>query len=665
MEYNWNTIGIQLKYKKKGKMFDILIHENRQFLRGPSIYSYRKSVLSVVVDIGILEQYPSSSFPDFDKKLLSFLPGLESHRCNGGFINRVRKGTYVGHILEHVALELQSVVTKCDSGFGRTKEIKPSIYRVTIMTFDEKMGNQCIEEAKDLVLSIVHGNEKSFNFDKALERIHDSMELTKASIHLLDKAYDLYLPFIILYKNLIQFNYGNKQKRLWKGYGHATSHLSDEISMDKVQTKNLISPFIRVPPGMLCSTKEEAIHFFKTLQKEKKDKKVVLKPVKGNNAQSVFTNVESETEIHRIFGILKEKGFTQVLVEEMLQGTRYRVLVVHDKIVGVLESIDEYIIGDGHSTIQELINSQLNEKIIGYSDVHIDLNPSSSHPQYLFSLQKLKKNPESILAQKIKLLIRSNTKYGKDVSTLLHPQTRLQIMTAVQMIGLDIAGVDVVAKDISIPLDEQDGGVCEINSKPSWSDHIDFPNKNISLVQELVDYHFPDFSSSTSVLPILSFVGNIIPSFMIQGFHCIGWATENDVFLQYSNTLDTLDTLDSIVSLSKQASSTYYEEAQKILIHPEVELAILQTNFEDVEKNGLPYLQSKILILDEIDKKSRYYSNQLLQVVLDALSKTFGMLLIRKGLEKEIQLLFNDFPKVYVYKDHDEMWKRVEKFLTK
>lgn len=637
-------------------MFDIQVTD-RRFLCGPSIYSKRKSVLSVVIDIGMLEQYPSSSFPDFDKKLLSFLPGLESHRCDGGFIERVRKGTFVGHILEHVALELQSVVTQCDSGFGRTREIKPSIYRVTIMTYDEKLGNQCIEEAKDVVLSIVRGNEKSFDLEKALERIHDSMELTKASIHLLDIAYDLYLPFIILYKNLIQFNYGNQQKRLWKGYGHATSHLSDEISTDKVQTKNLISPFVRVSSGMLCSTKEEAIHFFKTLRKEKKDKKVVLKPLKGNNARSVFTNVESETEIHRIFGILKENGFNQVLVEEMLEGTRYRILVIHDKIVGVLESIDEYIIGDGHSTVQELINSQINEKIIGNSDWHVDLSPSSSHPQHLFSLQKLKKNPESILPHKIKLVIRSNTKYGRDVSSLLHPQTRLQIITAVQMIGLDIAGVDVLAKDISIPLDEQDGGVCEINSKPSWSDHIDFPNKNKSLVHELIDYHFPDFSSSTSVLPIVSFVGNIQPpTFMIPGFQCIGWATEKGVLLQSSEYAS----LDSFVSLSNR---TNREEAQKILIHPEVDLAMFQIDFEDVENNGLPFLQSKILIIDEMNTNNRYYSEQRLQVVLDALSKTSGLLLVRKGLETKIPVFL--FPNVHVYKDHDEMWDRVEKFLTK
>lgn len=659
-------------------MFDIYIQEgSRQFLRGPNIYSQTKSVLSVILDIGTLEEHPSSLFPNFDTKLLLFLPGLKSHRCSGGFINRVRKGTWMGHIVEHVALELQSVVTRCDSGFGRTREIKPSLYRMTIMTYDEKLGFQCMKEAIELVLSIVNQKETSFSISASLKKIHDAMELAMSSYHIIDKAYQLKLPCLILHKNLMQLNYGKFQKRVWKGYGDATSHLSAEISTDKHQTKNLISPFIRVPSGILSSVTregiEEAIEFFNT--QKHNNKKVVLKPLDSNNSESVYTMIESEAEIRRIFKEMRDRGFSKVLTEEMLEGTYYRILVIKNRIVGVLESKDEYVTGDGRSTIQELVDSQLNEKMIGDSDLIVDMSSSSFHPQHLFLLQKMGKHPRSVLSREEKVVIRKNHDFRGDVSSRLHPQTELQVITAVQMIGLDIAGVDLIVKDISMPLDDQDGGVCEINAKPSWSDHIKFPSQHVSIVDEVIKYHFPNFSYSlTSVLPIISLVGNISPDLLTQWqyrvlssccptIECIGWATENGVVVQYMTSMETSFPLSS-PSMEDNDRNTY-EEAQKILIHPEVELAFFQANFEDIKKYGLPYTQSTILILDDIDKK---ITDALLSVVLDAFSPTIGLLLVKKGLEtkrQQVLELTRNVANVFLYKDHSEMWSRIASFLKK
>lgn len=599
-------------------MFDIKILES-EFIRGPSIYSYKKSVLKIIIDIGNLEDHPSNHFPDLGEKLKHYLPGLENHECDGGFMNRIKKGTYMGHILEHMALEFRTVMTMLNSGFGRTREIpnRRGVYRITISCFDEKFGRQCIEEARHLLLAVLNGQENKYCLKTSLKNIYREMVLNIATIHILDYAYNLSLPTILLYKNLVQLNYGHSQKRIWAGYGHDTSHISIDISSDKNETKEMISMYINVPEGKVCTNPSEAIE----LLKDAKDKSFVVKPLDGQGGQCVFTDVTTKKQLLEVYRKIESKGFSPILVEEMLQGTHHRVLVLGNEIVGVLKSKEVYVEGDGVSTIQQLTDSQINGRVDTFHHFNYTIIEyvSSSFPQYKFQLEKHGKTPHSILKKNEKIRLGYNGTFtGKDILDELHPLTKKQILTAVHAIGLDIAGVDLIAKDISVPLDEQGGGVCEINAKPSWSDHILYPSR-IPFVEKLVTHHV---GTSFNVIPIIGLVGNTLPfSFFKElhnalstyhSFQYIGSASKHGVFVNLQSNFMTND--------------MFYDEAQKVLIHPDVDIAIIQCNFPDMERNGLPYLNSRILIIDHMDDDDD--DNKWIGVPMDALSSE-GILFVK------------------------------------
>jgi cyanophycin synthetase len=633
----------------------------RQFIRGPNRRSYLKSVVQVIIDIGILENHPSNHFVGLDEKLLSYLPGLESHRCDGGFINRIRQGTWMGHILEHMALEFQSIVTKCDSGFGRTRELKngkPGVYVISISCMDEKLGYQCIEESKRLLLSILNQKQDDYCLYKSISTIDDEKELNLATFHLLEYAYKINLPFIHLYDNLFQFQYGNQQKRIWQGYGPNTTNIGVEVSCDKHQTKTMIAPFIRVPEGKVCSYATDAVEFFESLKRP-----VVLKPLEGNKSRSVFLHVTSKAEVLKVFSKIQQQGFKDIIIEEMLEGSSYRVLVIGDKIVAVIQYKTVFVKGDGKSTIQKLVESQINKNQSLESYLvrwNIDLSSKSNHPQFLHYLEKMGKTPDFILKKDEIINIGSNGSFTKDVLETIHPQTKLQILVAVQAIGLDIAGLDVIAKDISIPLDDQDGGVCEINAKPSWSDHFVYPSKNINLAKEIIEYSFLENknnkNNAMSMFPILSFVGAMSISLkkklehsLLKYYSNIGWATEHGIFVNSDSLL-----------LDDEIKEITYDDAQKVLIHPDIEIAVIQTNnFMDIEKNGLPFLKSRLVIVDNLAIQG--VDEELMSVVLDSLSSD-GLLMIQRGVS--LKRIPTDINSRYDYKDENDLIQRIEEWMT-
>jgi cyanophycin synthetase len=488
-------------------------------------------------------------------------------------------------------------------------------------------------------------------------------ELCLATFHLLEYAYKINLPFIRLYHNLFQFQYGNQQKRIWKGYGPNTNNVGVEVSCDKHETKTMIAPFIRVPEGKVCSSRKDAVEFFESIKRP-----VVLKPLYGNKSRSVFLHVTSKAEVLKVFSKIQQQGFEDIIIEEMLEGSHYRVLVIGDKIVGVLQYKTVCVKGDGKSTIQKLMESQINK----YQNLesylvrwNIDLSSHSNHPQFLYYLEKMGKTPDFILKKDEIINIGNNGSFTKDVLESVHPQTKLQILVAVQAIGLDIAGVDVIAKDISIPLDDQDGGVCEINAKPSWSDHFVYPSKNINLAKEIIEYSFlgnknlSNKNNAMSMFPILSFVGAMpisfkkkLEHFLLKYYSNIGWATEHGIFVNSESLL--------LKKEIKEKKDITYDDAQKVLMHPDTEIAVIQTNnFIDIEKNGLPYLKSQLVIVDNVAIQG--VDEELMNVVLDSLSSD-GLLMIQRKVS--LKRIPTDINSRYEYKDENDLIQQIEEWMT-
>ncbi|HEY5581277.1 MAG TPA: acetate--CoA ligase family protein, partial [Rhodoferax sp.] len=436
-------------------------------LRGPNIWTYRP-VIEAWVDIGALEDCPSNTIPGFYERLTAMLPGLAAHRCGvgapGGFLERLRAGTWVAHILEHVVLELQNLAGM-RTGFGKTRQTSVrGVYKMAFRTRQEQVGRAALDMGRDLVMAAIE--DQPYDRAAAVAKLHDMVDslcLGPSTAHIVDAATARGIPHLRLSDgNLVQLGHGAGQRRIWTAETDQTSAIAEEIASDKDLTKSLLqSCGVPVPQGQVVNSAKEAWEAAQDIGLP-----VALKPYDGNHGRGVSLDLNNQKDIEAAFLLAQRKGDGSVIVEQYISGNEHRLLVVGQRVVAAARGETAWVTGDGRANIIELVDNQINtdpRRGTGEDDPLNALAPQDG-AEIILELERQGLTAYSVPAKGEKVLIQRNGNVAFDVTDQVHPSVAAAATLAARVVGLDVAGVDLVLEDISRPLAEQRGAVIEVNA---------------------------------------------------------------------------------------------------------------------------------------------------------------------------------------------------------
>jgi len=554
-------------------------------LRGPSIWTY-VPVIEALVDIGELEDFPSNTLPGFNERLSNWLPGLIEHRCSpgvrGGFLQRLETGTWPGHILEHVALELLTLAGIPD-GYGRAREAGPrGVYKVIISAPHPEVGRQALLTARELVMAAIE--DRPFDVAQAAEDLTDLVDsrlVGPSTRAIVQAAWDhRRIPHIRLNDgNLVQLGYGAAQRRIWTAETDRTSAIAEGISKDKDMTKRLLATCgIPVPEGQLVESPDQAWAAAQDIGVP-----VCVKPGDGNRARGVSLDLREEADIKAAYDIALKQG-SEVIVEKFIQGLEHRLLVVGERLVAASRGETASVIGDGKSTVRELVNAQINSDPRRGSDGSLPLETvrlRQNSPEVL-ELQRQGLNPDSVPEAGRHVLVKRTGNMTTDITDIVHPDVAYQAALAAKVVGLDIAGVDVVTPDITQPLDKAGGVVVEVNAGPSLLMHLNPAEGQARDVgQAIAEHLFP--SQSDGRIPVVGFMGagdtTRTAKLTAWLLHLQGWTTG----------LSCADGLYLNQRCLQEKGGMDFGNAERLLVNRSVQAAVFETDPLHLLTEGLPY----------------------------------------------------------------------------
>jgi cyanophycin synthetase len=446
-------------------------------LRGPNVWA-SFPVLEAWVDLGPYQDQASDLIPGFNDRLKAALPSLVEHRCSvgerGGFFVRLERGTYLPHILEHVSLELMCLAGT-DVGFGRARAISDDgLYRVVVEYEEEGLGRAALEAGRELCLACVH--DRPFDVSGTIARLREIAHnncLGPSTRSIVDAARRRRIPCRRLNDaSLVQLGWGAKQKRILASETSHTPAIAESIAQDKELTKELLrSVGVPVPDGRPVSDAEDAWAAAQEIVPP-----VVVKPRYGNQGRGVATNLATREQVLAAYAAARLEEET-VVVEKYAPGADWRLLVVGNRVVAAARREPAQVRGDGRSTITQLIDEVNRDP--RRSDGHAtSLSKIPLDAVSLTVLQSQGFTPQSVPPAGQRVLIRRNANLSTggtaaDVTDQVHPDVAACAVDAARMIGLDVAGVDVVALDIGRPLAEQGGVIVEVNAGPGLRMHLE------------------------------------------------------------------------------------------------------------------------------------------------------------------------------------------------
>jgi cyanophycin synthetase len=444
-------------------------------LRGPNVWA-NYPVLEAWVALGEFDR-PSTDFPGFNERIKEWLPSLIEHRCGigerGGFFQRLRHGTYPGHILEHIALELQAL-TGIDVGYGRTRETsEPGVYRVVVEYKDEAVGRACLATARELVLAAMH--DRPFDVKAEIARLRDLAHeccLGPSTSAIVAAALARGIPVRRMNdQSLVQLGYGARQRRVQAAETDRTGSIAEAIAQDKELTRMLLrSVGVPAPDGRPVRDAEDAWAAACDIGVP-----VVVKPQDGNQGRGVATNLSSREQVLKAYEAARAES-PEVIVEKFAPGHDYRLLVVAGRVVAAARREPAQVLGDGSHSVAELVELANQDPRRGEHHATV-LSKIKLDAVALGVLADQGLAPQSVPPAGAVVLIRRNGNLSTggtaiDVTERVHPQVAARAVEAAGVVGLDIAGIDVMANDISIPLEEQGGVVIEVNAAPGLRMHL-------------------------------------------------------------------------------------------------------------------------------------------------------------------------------------------------
>ncbi len=492
---------------------DLTILQTRVY-RGPNFWSYGPAV-HLQVDLGVLEEFPTDTLPGFTEALLELLPGVGEHSCSrrkaGGFAERLVEGTWLGHVAEHVSLELQRL-TGAEVSRGKTRGTKdrPGVYDVIYAYTDETVGAAAGKLAVRIVNHLVQA-EEGFDPTHEIERLMllaQKAAFGPSTQSLVDEAVSRDIPWMRLNSgSLVQLGQGVHAKRIRATMTSATSSLAVDIASDKEMTLQLLSAAgLPVPQSKAVRTLEGALEVAHRIGFP-----VVLKPADGNHGRGVGLDLRDDAAVERAFAVAKEESRRGwVIVETYLVGSDYRFLVIGGKMVAVAERVPAHVVGDGTHTVTELVEI-----------VNADPRRGVGHEKVLTRI-KLDEAADELLAAQgfsrdsvldegvtVKLTLTANMSTGGisiDRTFEAHPDNVEIAEEAARVVGLDVAGIDFMAVDITDPVREVGGGIVEVNAAPGFRMHTHpTVGEPQYVAKPVIDLLFPP--GTPSRIPIIAITG--------------------------------------------------------------------------------------------------------------------------------------------------------------
>jgi len=443
-------------------------------LRGPNIWTYRPA-LEAWVDIGDLEDFPSNTLPGFVDRLMAWLPSLIEHKCSigerGGFLQRLNEGTWAAHILEHVTLELQNLIGQRTS-FGKARSTsKRGIYKVVVRSREESVTRACLEAARQLILAAIEDQP----FDVAhtlagLRALADRNCLGPSTASIVDAATERGIPSIRLTEgNLVQLGHGAYSRRIWTAETDSTSAIGESIASDKDLTKRLLAACgVPIPEGREVDDADDA-----WAAAEEIGLPVVVKPTDANHGRGVFTDLNTRAEVDKAYGAALGEG-SGVMVERFVRGNAHRLLVVGGRVVAAIRGKTQTVVGDGRSTVAQLVETQINSDPRCGEEEEFPLEPLilADEPIALLELERQGLDAASVPPAGRQILVKRQGDLAYDETDEVHPEVARAATLAARVVGLDIAGIDLVAEDIGRPLADQRGAIVEVNAGPGLLMHL-------------------------------------------------------------------------------------------------------------------------------------------------------------------------------------------------
>lgn len=563
-----------------------------QTLRGPNFWSIRhKNLVLIRLDLEDLAERPSDTLPGFYESLVATLPSLIEHHCSpgvrGGFLSRVRQGTYMGHIMEHIALELQTLAGM-PVGFGRTRGTADSgVYQVVFEYVDEQAGRYAARAAVRLCNSLVEtGHYPAEELEQDLADLREfavDAALGPSTETIVHEAQIRGIPWMQLQtRAMIQLGYGVYQKRIQASLSSHTGILGVELACDKEGTKQILREAgIPVPRGTVISYQDELEDAIEAVG----GYPIVIKPLDGNHGRGITINIMNWQDAEEAFAAAREVS-RGVIVERFYQGRDHRVLVINGKIVAVAERIPAHVIGDGRTSIADLIEQTNQDPRRGeghdnlLTRIEVDRTTWQLLEQKGYTLDTVLPKGEVCYLRATANL--STGGIAIDRTDEIHPHNIWMAERIAKIINLDIAGIDIVTSDISRPLRDVDGVIVEVNAAPGLRMHFS-PSEGIArnVAEPILDMLFPP--GTPTRVPVVAITGTngktttsrLTAHIFKQTGKVVGFTTTDGIYIgEY---------------LVEPGDTTGPQSAQVILQDPTVEVAVLETARGGILRSGLAF----------------------------------------------------------------------------
>lgn len=572
-----------------------------KIMRGPNYWSnYHHKLIVTKLDIEAYEELPTNLINGFAERLESLLPSLYGHRCShnyeGGFFERLRRGTWMGHVIEHIALELQCLAGM-DCGFGRTRGAGTSgVYNIVVAYEIESAGLHAIKSAIQLAGALAEG--LPFDLDTELNylrKIKTRYGTGPSTQSIITEALKRKIPYRSMDKgSLILFGQGVHQKMIRASITNNTSYFGVGIAGDKDETKRLLAKaYIPVPKGEVIATEKGLVEVINELSYP-----LVIKPIDGNHGRGITTNILNEQQALEAFYLAKTIS-NKVLVEQFISGDDYRLLVVNFKLVAASKRTPAMVIGDGQSTVFELIEEinsdprrgEGHEKVL--TSIKIDVATDQLLIKKKLSFTSILPIGEVLFVKETANLSTGGT--ATDVTDMVSPATKFLAERVARLINLDICGIDIVAKNIAQPLDGQNGGVIEVNACPGFRMHL-APAKGLArnVAEPVVDMLFPPGSKSR--IPIVAVTGTngkttttrLTAHLAKTAGHKTGFTTTDGIYIQ-----------DHLIHKGDCTGSV---STATVLTDPTVDFAVLECARGGILRNGLGFDHCDISIITNVSE---------------------------------------------------------------
>ncbi len=565
-------------------------------LRGPNIWTYRPA-LEAWVDIGDLEDFPSNTLPGFVDRLMAWLPSLIEHKCSigerGGFLQRLNEGTWAAHILEHVTLELQNLIGQRTS-FGKARSTsKRGIYKVVVRSREESVTRACLEAARQLILAAIEDQP----FDVAhtlagLRALADRNCLGPSTASIVDAATERGIPSIRLTEgNLVQLGHGAYSRRIWTAETDSTSAIGESIASDKDLTKRLLAACgVPIPEGREVDDADDA-----WAAAEEIGLPVVVKPTDANHGRGVFTDLNTRAEVDKAYGAALGEG-SGVMVERFVRGNAHRLLVVGGRVVAAIRGKTQTVVGDGRSTVAQLVEAQINSDPRCGEEEEFPLEPLilADEPIALLELERQGLDAASVPPAGRQILVKRQGDLAYDETDEVHPEVARAATLAARVVGLDIAGIDLVAEDIGRPLADQRGAIVEVNAGPGLLMHLKpAEGKPRPVGAAIVRHLFP--AGEDGRIPIVGITGchgttavaRLLAELVrLSGKH-VGVACRDGSFVGQRRV--------------DRADGAHWHAGHRLLINRAVDTAIIETDARSIVAEGLAYDRCTVAVVTDID----------------------------------------------------------------